>query len=341
MRQPLTSLIGETPEGGHPMEGVVNCAVYAGGQRITDVEVKGISTEIKQANRFVWIGLHEPSEELLRQVQQEFGLHDLAIEDAHCAHQRPKLERYGDALFVVLRTVQMQEKHIRFGETHIFVGPRYVVSVRHGSSLSYTVVRARCEATPQLLCKGPGFVLYALMDFIVDQYFPIVEALEDELEALEERIFGEAVTRATTTQIYQLKRSLLEVKRAISPLIDVCNRLVRFDLELIPEDARPYFRDVYDHVIRLNEMVDITRELLAGALEANLSLISVAQNEVMKKLGGWVAIIAVPTMVAGIYGMNFDFMPELKSPMGYPLTLAGMLVICGALYSYFKRSGWL
>jgi magnesium transporter len=179
------------------------------------------------------------------------------------------------------------------------------------------------------------------MDFIVDQYFPIVEGLEDALEVLEDHIFGETVRRETTERIYKLKRSLLEIKRAISPLIDVCNRLMRFDLELIHEDSRPYFRDVYDHVIRLNEMVDITRELLASALEANLSLISVAQNEVMKKLGGWMAIVAVPTMVAGIYGMNFEFMPELKSPLGYPLVLAGMLMLCGSLYCYFKRSGWL
>jgi magnesium transporter len=320
---------------------VVNCAAYAGGRRVADVEIEDISEVLKQEDCFIWVGLHEPGEALLRQVQQEFDLHDLAIEDAHSAHQRPKLERYGNALFVVLRTAQMQQEHIHLGETHIFVGPRYIVSVRHGSSLSYTAVRARCEATPQLLCKGPGFVLYALMDFIVDQYFPIVETLEERLEALEEHIFGETVSRETTTRIYQLKRSLLEVKRAVSPLIDMCNRLMRFDLELIPEDARPYFRDVYDHVIRLNEMVDITRELLASALEANLALISVAQNEVMKKLGGWVAIIAVPTMVAGIYGMNFDMMPELRSPLGYPLTIAGMLAACSFLYVYFKRSGWL
>ena len=320
---------------------VVNCAAYAGGQRVADVEIKDISEVLKQEDCFLWVGLHEPGEELLRQVQQEFGLHDLAVEDAHSAHQRPKLERYDNSLFVVLRTARMQQEDIQFGETHIFVGPRYVVSVRHGSSLSYTAVRARCEATPQLLCKGPGFVLYALMDFIVDQYFPIVESLEEALEALEEHIFGTTISRETTTRIYQLKRSLLEIKRAVSPLIDVCNRLMRFDLELIPEDARPYFRDVYDHVIRINEMVDITRELLASALEANLSLISVAQNEVMKKLGAWVAIIAVPTMIAGIYGMNFESMPELRSPLGYPLTIAAMLAACGFLYICFKRSGWL
>ena len=322
---------------------VVNCAAYAGGQRIADVAVTDLDTILKHEDCFLWVGLHEPSEALLRQVQHAFGLHDLAIEDAHRAHQRPKLERYGNALFVVLRTAQVPEEQgdLQFGETHIFVGPRYVVSVRHGSSLAYTTVRTRCEATPSLLCQGAGFVLYALMDFIVDQYFPLIDTLEDQLQALEEDILGAAVTRATTVRIYHLKRHLLEVKRAISPLIDVCNRLVRFDLEVVPEDSRPYFRDVYDHVIRLNEMVDIIRELLASALEANLSLISVAQNEVMKKLGSWVAIIAVPTMVAGIYGMNFDVMPELRWPLGYPLVLLGMLVACGSLYVSFKRSGWL
>jgi magnesium transporter len=324
------------------MSGVVNCAAYTGGRRVADVEVKDIGEVLKQTDRFIWIGLHEPKEDLLRQVQQEFGLHDLAIEDAHRAHQRPKIERYGESLFVVLRTAQMnrEQGRIDFGETHLFVGARYVVSVRHGSSLSYAEVRSRCETTPQLLCKGPGFVLYALMDFIVDQYFPIVDVLEDELEALEAEIFGEAFSRETTHRIYQLKRQLLEVKRAVSPLVDMCNRLMRFDLELIPEDTRPYFRDVYDHVIRINEMVDTLRELLTTALEANLSLIAVSQNEVMKKLAGWAGIIAVPTMIAGVYGMNFDFMPELKWDLGYPLVLAAMLGACGSLYVYFKRSGW-
>jgi magnesium transporter len=324
------------------MSGVVNCAAYAGGRRVTDVEIEDISEVLKQQDRFIWIGLHEPKEALLRQIQQEFGLHDLAIEDALSAHQRPKLERYGDSLFVVLRTVYMNHEpgDMEFGETHLFVGPNYVISVRHGSSLSYAAVRSRCETTPPLLSKGPGFVLYALMDFIVDQYFPIVDVLEDELEALEADIFGEALSRDTTQQIYRLKRRLLDVKRAVSPLVDVCNRLMRYDLALIPEDTRPYFRDVYDHVIRINEMVDIQRELLTTALEANLSLIAVAQNDVMKRLAGWAAIIAVPTMIAGVYGMNFEFMPELRWPLGYPLVLGMMLGACGLLYVYLKRSGW-
>jgi magnesium transporter len=322
---------------------VVNCVAYAEGRRVAAVDVSDIGRVLEEPGRFAWIGLHRPSAEMLRQVQKEFGLHDLAVEDAHHAHQRPKLEAYGDSLFVVLRTARMnrEKRRVDFGETHFFVGKNFIVSVRHGPSLSYAGVRARCETTPQLLRKGPGFALYALMDSIVDQYFPVVDALAEDLEALEDQIFGEKSSRETTAQIYQLKRQLLEVKRAVSPLIDICNRLVRFDLELIPEDTRPYFRDVYDHVIRINEMVDNARELLTTALEANFSLISIAQNEVSKRFAGWAAIIAVPTMVAGIYGMNFKFMPELEWEYGYPFVLALTFGLAGLLYLLFKRSGWL
>jgi magnesium transporter len=325
------------------MIGVVNCAAYSDGRRVANVEINDINQVLKQPDRFVWIGLHEPDEEMLGQIQREFGLHDLAIEDAHCAHQRPKLESYGDSLFIVLRTAQMndEEHRIDFGETHFFIGANFMVSVRHGSSLAYTEVRSRCESTPHLLRKGPSFALYAVMDSIVDQYFPVIDALEQELQALEEKIFGEVTSRETTAQIYQLKRELLEVKRAVSPLIDICNRLIRFDLELIPEDARLYFRDVYDHVIRINEMVDNTRELLTTALEAHFSLVSISQNEVAKKFAGWAAIIAVPTMIAGIYGMNFKFMPELSWPYSYPLVLTLTFGASFSLFLFFKRSGWL
>jgi magnesium transporter len=299
---------------------VVNCAAYAKGRRVADVDIGEIREVLQQPDRFVWVGLHEPDEELLRKVQQEFGLHDLAIEDAHRAHQRPKLERYGDPLFIVLPTAQMNRarRHTDFGETHLFVGARHLVSVRHGASLPYTEVRARCEATPLLLDRGPGFALYALMDFVVDQYFPVVDALQDELDELEEEILNETMTRATTRRIYLLRRELLELKRAVSPLVDICNRLMRADVEVIPEDTRPYFRDIYDHAVRINEIVDALRELLTTALEASLSLMSLTQNESMKRLTAWAAIIAVPTMVAGIYGMNFEFMPELKWRFGYP-----------------------
>jgi magnesium transporter len=221
------------------------------------------------------------------------------------------------------------------------VGARYVVSIRHGATPSYTGVRTRCESTPALLAKGPGFVLYAIMDFVVDQYFPVIDALGDQLERLEDEIFSDDFDRNTVQRIYDLKRNLVEVKRAVSPLVDVCNRLVRFDLALIPEDARPYFRDVYDHAIRINENVDTMRELLTGALEAHLSLTAVTQNDAMKKLAGWAAIIAVPTMLAGIYGMNFKFMPELEWRFGYPAVMVAMVGACGYLYYRFKRSGWL
>ena len=324
------------------MSMVVNCAAYAGGRR-RDVEIKEIGEVLQRGDQFVWIGLHEPDEDLLRQVQQEFGLHDLAIEDAHMAHQRPKIERYGDSLFVVLRTAQINPSGTRidFGESHFFVGRNYFVSVRHGASLSYAEVRSRCESTPELLGKGPGFVLHAIMDFIVDRYFPIVDVLEDELEKLEETIFGEAMTRETSKRIYELKRDLLEIKRAVSPLVDMCTRLMRADFAMIPDDIRPYFRDVYDHVTRINEMVDALRELTTTAFEANLALTAVGQNEAMRRLTAWAAIIAVPTMAGGIYGMNFKFMPELEWTFGYPLVMGLTCSVCLFLYFRFKRDGWL
>ncbi|MBI4518721.1 MAG: magnesium/cobalt transporter CorA [Deltaproteobacteria bacterium] len=323
------------------MSMVVNCAAYADGRKIGPVDIEDIGEILKFPGQFIWIGLHEPDEPLLRQIQQQFSLHDLAVEDALRAHQRPKLEEYADSLFVVLRTARWRDQQIDFGETHIFVGPRYVVSVRHGASLSYADVRTRCESTPRLLRKGPGFVLYALMDFVVDHYFPIVDALQERLESFEEKIFRGGFDRHTTEEIYALKRDLVALKRAVSPLVEVCNRLVRFDVELVPEDVRVYFRDVYDHVIRINESVDGLRELLTTALEANLSLISVGQNEVTKKLAAWAAILAVPTMIAGVYGMNFDFMPELHWRYGYAAIMGAMVGICGLLYAQFKRTGWL
>lgn len=325
------------------MGAVINCAAYSDGRRIANVKINEISKLLQQPDKFVWIGLHEPDEELLAQAQQQFGLHDLAIEDAHRAHQRPKFETYGDTLFIVLRTAQMKpgECRILFGETHFFVAANFIVTVRHGSTLSYGAVRTRCESTPQLLRKGPCFALYAVMDSIVDQYFPIVNELSEELEKLEENVFEGKPNRETITQIYELKRELLEVKRATTPLIDICNRLTRFDFPLIPEETRPYFRDIYDHALRINEMVDTTRELLTSVLEANFSLISVAQNEVSKKFAGWAAILGFPTMVAGIYGMNFKFIPELNWHFGYPVVVGLTICSCIFLYWRFKRSGWL
>jgi magnesium transporter len=320
---------------------VVNCASYSEGCRIANIPVEEISEAIKVQDQFVWVGLHEPDEKLLRTIQAEFGLHDLAVEDALRAHQRPKLDEYGNELFIVLRTAQLQDEHVVLGETHIFVGRNHVVSIRHGSTLSYAEVRKRCEASPHLLRKGPSFVLYALMDFIVDNYFPVADALEERLDVLEEEVFGGQTDRGTIQRIYELKRDLLALKRAISPVVDICNRLLRYDNSIIADDVRPYYRDVYDHVVRVNETVDTLRELVTGALEAKISLLSLAQNDVTKKLAGWAAILAVPTMIAGVYGMNFEFMPELHWQHGYFSVMAGMLCICGFLFWRFRRAGWL
>ncbi|MDB5205577.1 MAG: corA [Flavisolibacter sp.] len=324
------------------MKEIINCAAYSNGRRIATVELDDVHEVLKAADQFIWIGLHEPSEEVLSKVQQEFGLHDLAVEDAHNAHQRPKVELYGDSIFIVLRTAHIdKDRHTEFGETHFFIGPNFIVTIRHGSGVSYSEVRNRCESTPDLLSKGQGFALYAVMDFIVDRYFPVVHEMELELQAIEDKIFKEKPSRETTEQIYELKRELLEVRRAVSPLVDICNRLMRLDAKWISEETRPYFRDVYDHVVRINEMVENTRELLNTAMEANFSLISISQSDVSRKFAGWAAIIAVPTMVAGFYGMNFSFIPEAESEYGFYAVILFTAGACTLLYFLFRRSGWL
>ena len=325
------------------MNEIINCAAYLDGRKVANVSINEISKVLQNPDQFVWVGLHEPDDKTLIQIQQQFNLHDLAIEDAKNAHQRPKIEMYGDSLFAVLRTAQINKasQHTDFGETHFFVGSNFLITIRHGSSISYADVRTRCESTPHLLRKGQGFALYAVMDSIVDQYFPVVEELEEGLQKIEEKVFKEKPTRQTTEDIYQLKRELLDVKRAVSPLIDIANRLMRFDIKLISEETQPYFRDIYDHALRINEMVDHTRELLNTALEANFSLISISQSEVSKKFAGWAAIIAVPTMVAGYYGMNFKFMPELEWQYGYPAVVLFTVILCVIIFNLFRRSGWL
>ena len=324
--------------------GVVACSAYAKGVKVGDISLDEISEFVKRPDHFVWVGLYEPDQDLLKKMQAEFGLHDLAVEDALRAHQRPKLEHYGESIFVVLRTVELvpDSHELTFGETHLFMGPHYLLTVRHGSSRPLTEVRGRCEANPHLLGQGPAFALYAVMDSTVDRYFPVVDILEEDVEFLEERLFNDKFDRLLTERIYVLKRRIIEVKRALLPLVDVCNQLMRFDHSvLISEVSRPYFRDVYDHVIRLNEMSDALRDLLSAALEANLAMVSVAQSEISKRLASYGAIIAVPTMIAGIYGMNFEHMPELKEVWGYPAVIALILLVCSFLFWRFKKSGWL
>lgn len=319
---------------------VVNCVAYRDGTRLRDITVEEISDYMAQPGAFVWLGLYEPDEQLMRDVQKEFGLHDLAVEDAWRAHQRPKLEAYGDTLFVVLRTARMEKGELLFGETHVFVGPRYVVTVRHGASSAYTDVRTRCEYSPDLLARGPGFILYAVLDFVMDQYFPIVEDLEDELEAIEEGVFRSHTDAEHVENTYELKLKMMAVRRAVLPVVQICNDVPLYR-SLIADEIRPYFRDVSDHAHSILEVVESGRDMVNTALTVNLTLLSMRHNEVMKRLAGWAAILAIPTMIGGIYGMNFEHMPELGWTFGYPLTLGVMVVICVLVYRRLKRTGWL
>jgi len=332
----------ETPERAEEtMSMVINCAAYQNGCRVADVDLEQAGTVDAGQGRFVWIGLHEPDEVLLRTVQQRFGLHDLAVEDAHSAHQRPKLEIYGDSLFIVLRTAQLQDRKIQFGETHIFAGRGYVVTVRHGSTTGYREVRARCEGAPKMLSMGESFVVYSVMDFIVDNFFPIVHEFETELDAVEGAVFSEGASRPDVQHIYELRHELLQMRRTVQPLQEVCNRMMRFDVPLIGPSMHPYFRDVQDHVIRVVESIDNLLELVKSALEAHLQLTSAQQNNIIKIFSVAAVVLMPPTLVASIYGMNFKNMPELEWPFGYPAALGLMLMVAVLPYLFFKWKEWL
>jgi len=320
---------------------VANCVAYRNGQRAGDISVEQISDVLKQDGTFVWVGLHEPDDALLRKIQSQLGLHDLAVEDARSAHQRPKLEGYGDSLFVVLHTAMWWDDALHLGETHAFVGRRFLVTVRHGPSLSYARVRERCEASPARLAGGAGYTLYALMDFVVDNYAPIVEHFGHRLEVLEREIFTDTFSREAIEKLYDLKRELLQLRGAAAPLLDVCNELMHLHTDIVPKDSRVYFRDIHDHVKRIVESLDGMREMVTAAMQVHLSLASVGQNEVVKRLAGWGAILAIPTMVFSLYGMNFRHMPELQWTIGYPLVVGAVAVGCVWLYHRLRRVGWL
>jgi magnesium transporter len=305
-------------------DGVVASSVYAGGRRLADVAIEDAKSWAGKPGHVVWIGLLEPSAELLERVRVQFDLHPLAIEDAAKAHQHPKVEQYGDALFIVARTAQMVDGAIGFGETHIFVGRGYVVSVRHGASTSYAAVRARCESCPSILMQGEDYMLYAILDFIVDNYQPVIEAIQAEVEQLEDRVLKRMLHHSEFDRLYKLRRELLKLRRAVAPLVDVCHRLEHSAVLPIDIEMRPLFRDV-----------------LAFAFEASLMSGQSQQNEITRRLAAWAAILAVPTAVAGIYGMNFEHMPELKWQYGYFMVLGVIGTVCGYLYWRFRRNGWL
>src|SRR5215207_6232913 len=320
---------------------VVASAAYLGGRRVADIGVEDAGEWSRRPGHVVWIGLHEPSLDLLRQLQAEFGLHELAIEDALKAHQRPKLEQYGDALFVVARTAQMVEGRIAFGETHLFVGRGYVVSVRHGASTTYTPVRERCEAAPMAFSEGEDFILYAILDFIVDNYIPVIETIQEEVEEIEDSVLGAQPSQDQIGRIYQLRRDLLRLRNAAVPLVEVCRRLEKPGLPGIDAAMYPLFRDVSDHIRQVQEEIESLREVLSFAFETSLMTGQAQQNEITRKLAAWAAILAVPTAVAGLYGMNFDVLPELHWKYGYPFVLVIIAGVCGWLYWRFRQKQWL
>jgi magnesium transporter len=322
-------------------EGVVAASVYVDGRRVANIAIDEASSWRSKSGHVVWIGLYEPDLALLTSVQQQFDLHDLAIEDANNAHQRPKIEQYGEALFIVARTAQLIEGRIAFGETHLFVGEGYLVSVRHGASTSYAGVRERCESCPRALARGEDYILYAILDFIVDNYSPVLETIHEEVEEIEDYVLANTITQAQIERLYMLRRDLLRLRNAIGPLVEVCRRLEHDNLPMVRSTMQTLFRDVTDHVRNIQERIDSMREVLAFAFEASLLLGQAQETAVSKKLASWLAIIAVPTAVAGIYGMNFKYIPELQLEYGYFIVMGGMLAACVGLYWRFRHVGWL
>jgi len=323
---------------------IVDCAVYEDGRRRDGHVNLDQAFEAAQAeNAFVWIGLHEPSEEEFAAVAREFELHPLAVEDAIHAHQRPKIETYGETIFFVLKTVGYVDPRevITLGDIMLFVGRDFIVSVRHGEASPLKQVRGRVEADEDMLRCGPGTVLHAIVDHVVDDYFPALEGVENDIDEIEAEVFSSSRDNPAE-RIYKLKGEVLDFYRATAPLVDPLLRLSRGDYsELVHPQVQSYFRDVYDHTLKVVGQLDGFRDMLTAVLEANLTQISVRQNDDMRKISAWVAIAAVPTMIAGIYGMNFQNMPELKWSFGYPLAIGVMAVICLLLYRQFKRAGWL
>lgn len=319
----------------------LDCAAYKHGRRTRSIDIDEISDVLAEDDTFVWVAVFEPDLELMAKLQEEFGLHQLAIDDALAAHQRPKLEEYGDILFIVLHTAARTNNKLQIGETHLFLGPRFLVAVRHGPSFGYDKVRERFEAIPDQLAKGPGFALYAVMDYVVDNYRPIMDALEAHFQQLERDLFSMQFSRDCLEELYSLRRQLLSLRSIALPLIDICNALIRFHTEIIPKESRIYFRDINDHVIRIAESSANTSDMVTAAMQVNLSLVTVGQNEIVKKLAGWGAILAIPTMVFSLYGMNFRHMPELDWEWAYPAVLAGVGLASLWLYRKLKKADWL
>jgi magnesium transporter len=320
---------------------LINCIVYQYGKKVRDIPIEEISDFLERPSYFVWVALKDASTAELDQMQEEFNLHPLAVEDAHDGHQRPKIEEYGDSLFAVMHTVDWDNGELLVGEVDIFIEKDYVLSIRNHSKQDFLGVRARCEHEPHLLKQGSAFVFYALMDAVVDRYFPIVDALESELEAIEEQIFSKSNERANIERLYQLKRKVTILKHAVAPLLDAVGKLFGGRVPTLCANTQEYFRDIHDHLYRINTSIDSIRDTISTAIQVNLSMATIEDGTVHKRLAAWAAIFAVATAFVGVWGMNFKSMPELEWKYGYLFALGIIASVCGYLYYRFKKSGWL
>ena len=321
---------------------LINCVAYQEGKKLSDIPVEDISDYIQKPETFVWVALRDPQVADIALMQEEFGLHELAVEDALRGHQRPKLEEYGDSLFVVVQIVELAGDELNIGQLSVFAGSNYVLSVRRDANQGFLGVRARAEREPHQLRKGAGFVLYALVDAVVDRYFPVVDMLESELESIEDHIFSmQGKQRDNVERLYDLKRKAQTLRHAVVPLMDALGRLYGGRVPGVVDETQDYFRDVHDHLHRIAGRLDAVRDTINTAIQVTLSMVAIEENEVSKKLASYAAIFAVFTAFAGVWGMNFEFMPELKWKYGYPLAILTMVCVCGYLYRKFKRVGWL
>jgi len=320
---------------------VIAANLYRAGRNVGAVSLEEPIHCSKDASEFVWIGLADPTLEELQTLQRIYNLHPLAVEDAYGSKQLPKVDIYGDQLFVLARTARLEGDIISYGETAIFVGPTHIITVRHDSDRTYRGVRKRLETMPEMLKNGVDYVLHAILDFIVDGYLPIIESIEDAVLKMESHALDHLLGRNDVLRLFTLRRQLMKFQRVIGPMSEVCNKLVHIASPCIDNEVRPYFQDVLDHAKRVEAMVNGLREVLNSVFEASLLLEQERQGTITRQLASWAAILAVPTAIAGIYGMNFQNMPELKTEYGYYVVLAVIVVLCVGLFVRFKQTGWL
>jgi magnesium transporter len=320
---------------------LINCVAYQNGVKLAEPSIEDISEYLKQPGCFVWVALRDATDAELDKMQEEFGLHDLAVEDARHGHQRPKIEEYGETLFVVMHLVEVVHPDLTVGEISIFAGHNFILSVRNRSSRSLLGVRERCEREPELLRLGSGFVLYALMDAVVDLYFPVIDDLESQLESIEERLFDKGAALTNIEQLYELKRKVAVLKHAVTPMMEATGKLSGVRVPPVCITTHEYFRDVYDHLSRINATIEAMRDTITTAILVCQSTVGIEQNVINKQLAAWAAIFAIATVFTGIWGMNFRLMPELQWDYGYPVALLIIIAACGFLYLRFKRFDWL